>query len=116
MDKNRDNPGLKRKRKTDEVSSTSENYTSTESDEYYNSEDSSDDVASDHRYKTILIENFFPDYYTNRALKIEISISQRAWRDGITAKCTHEGKAIGHAIASFNHSGKYHKGLLGKDG
>jgi hypothetical protein len=111
MDNNRETPRVNRERETDEVTSPSESYTSTESDEYDSLGDGSNDVASDHRYKTTLIKNdFVPEDGTNRALKIEMLISPRAWRDDITAKCTHKGKSIGHAIARF-----IYRGMITKD-
>ncbi|KAE8396832.1 hypothetical protein BDV37DRAFT_93183 [Aspergillus pseudonomiae] len=103
MDNNRVTTGAKRKQEADEISSTSEDYTSTESSEYDRSEDASDDeFMPDRKYKTTLVENeFLPNDGTNRALKIEIVISPHVWRDNITAKCTHKGKVIGRAIARF---------------
>ncbi|KAB8069153.1 hypothetical protein BDV29DRAFT_183318 [Aspergillus leporis] len=107
MDNNRETTGAKRKREADEITSISEDYTSTESSEYDSSEHGSDnEFTSDRKYKTTLVESeFLPDDGTNRALKIEIVISPRVWRDNITAKCTHEGKAIGRVIARFIYRG-----------
>lgn len=108
MDNIRETTGTKRKREADEITSTSEGYTSpTESTEYNRSEDASDDeCTSDSNYRTAFLEKeFFPDDGTNQALKLEIMISPRTWRDNITAKCTHEGKAIGRAIARLIHRG-----------
>ncbi|KAL4918677.1 hypothetical protein BDW62DRAFT_217492 [Aspergillus aurantiobrunneus] len=108
MDNIRETTGTKRKREADEIISTSEGYTSpTESTEYDSSEDASDDeCTSDSNYRTAFLEReFFLDDGTNQALKLEIMISPRTWRDNITAKCTHEGKAIGRAIVRLIHRG-----------
>ncbi|KAL4811423.1 hypothetical protein ASPSYDRAFT_41373 [Aspergillus sydowii CBS 593.65] len=108
MDNIRETTGTKRKREADKITSTSEGYTSpTESTEYDSSEDASDyECTSDSNYRTASLEKeFFPDDGTNQALKLEIMISPRTWRDNITAKCTHEGKAIGRAIARLIHRG-----------
>jgi GNAT superfamily N-acetyltransferase len=105
MDNNRELTGAEWEQEADEITFISESYTSSESSEYNRSEDSSDDeFASSRRHKTTLIESeFLPADGTNRTLKIEISVSPGTWRDNITAKCTHEGKAIGHVIARLIH-------------
>ncbi|QKX63191.1 uncharacterized protein TRUGW13939_10360 [Talaromyces rugulosus] len=114
MDNSHETTGAKTKRETDAFTS-SEGYTSTETDEYGSSEDSSDDeFTSDRKDKTTLIESEFLLNGTNQAVKIEIWISSRAWRDDITAKCTHKGKAIGHAFARFIYRGMVTKNFWEK--
>lgn len=89
------------------LSSASENLTSTESDEFDSSEDDYDHEARpDRKCNPTLIEReVLLDDGTDQTVKIRISISERAWRDDITVKCTHEGKAIGHAVARFIYRG-----------
>lgn len=99
-------------READEIISTSEGYTSTESDEYESDEYDSDEDGSDdesmpgRKYRTALIQNeFVVDDGTDQAVQIEVLIKPRVWRDNITAKCTYGEKSIGHAIARFIHRG-----------
>lgn len=105
MDNSHETTGAKKQQETYEFI-TSASYVSTESDEYDWSEDVSDDEFTFNRKeKTSLIESEFFLDGTNQVVKIEIWISPRAWRDDITAKCTHGGKTIGHAVAQFIYRG-----------
>lgn len=112
MDITCETTGAVRIREAVNITSASEDYTSTKSDEFDSSEDDYDNESrSDRKCNPTLIEReFLLDDGTNQAVKIEISISPRAWRDDITAKCTHEGKAIGHAVARF-----IYRGIITKD-
>ncbi|KAE8384354.1 hypothetical protein BDV23DRAFT_177129 [Aspergillus alliaceus] len=111
MDNHRETTGAKKKQEAD-ISSISEDYTSTESSEYNSSEDSSDDeFMSNRKYKTTLVKSeFLSDDGINQALKIEILILPRVWRDNITAQYTYKGKAIGRVIARF-----IYRGMITKD-